>query len=117
MLTEIVSPKKIILSEDFKFIILPGKEGDLGIFENHTPTVTNLRLGLIFLYKEEIVFKKFLVNKGVCEITENKCIILTESANEVNESEIKKLKHKLDLEPGNIDLREKIKIAESIYYS
>lgn len=117
MLTEIVSPKKIILSDNFKFIILPGEEGDLGVFDNHTPTVTTLRLGLVFLYKEDKIFKRFLVHNGVCEITKDKCTILSENIEDINENLIKELRKNLVEEPDNQALIKKINVIEKLYYN
>ena len=61
MITEIVSPKKIIFSEDVDFIILPGEEGDFGVLDKHSPIISNLRLGLIYIYKDHKLIKSFSV--------------------------------------------------------
>ncbi|MDC3091651.1 ATP synthase F1 subunit epsilon [Rickettsiales bacterium] len=80
MITEIVSPKKIVFSEDVDFIILPGEEGDFGILDKHSPIISSLRLGLIYIYKDQRLIRSFFIRSGICEITDNKCIILTEKA-------------------------------------
>ena len=45
MIAEIVSPKKVVFSEDVDFVILPGDEGDFGVLDKHSPIVSSLRLG------------------------------------------------------------------------
>lgn len=105
MLTEIVSPVEIIAAEDCEFTIVPGDEGDRGIFDNHAPLITNLRSGLVYMYKSKKIFKIFLIDDGVCEITKKKCIILTESAKETK-----------DLNENSLT-PEEIKIIKEKYYS
>ena len=61
MITEIVSPKKIIFSEDVDFIILPGEEGDFGVLDKHSPIISNLRLGLIYIYKDHKLIKSLII--------------------------------------------------------
>ena len=85
MLTEIVCPNKLVFSEDIDFIILPGEEGDFGVFNEHSPIISNLRTGLIYVYENKIVSKIFFVKKGVCEIAPKKCIVLTEEAEETKD--------------------------------
>ena len=85
MLTEIVCPNKLVFSADIDFIILPGEEGDLGVFNKHSPLISNLREGLIYIYQDKKVSKIFFVKKGVCEITQEKCIVLTEEAEETKD--------------------------------
>ena len=117
MITEIVSPKKIIFSEDVDFIILPGEEGDFGVLDKHSPIISNLRLGLIYIYKDHKLIKSFFVESGICEITDNKCIILTEKAQD---------SEKIDLNtPSNINEDSEIsentivkkKVLENKYYN
>ncbi|MAH79076.1 MAG: ATP synthase F1 subunit epsilon [Rickettsiales bacterium] len=117
MITEIVSPSKIIFSESIDFIILPGEEGDLGIFDKHTPTITNLRTGLIYIYKDNSLFKIFLISKGVCEITEEKCTILTEEAENTKDTKIEDMKKLLSENKENKIVGQKIKALENKYYS
>ena len=117
MITEIVSPRKIVFSESIDFVILPGEEGDYGIFAKHTPTITNLRTGLVYIYKDNSLFKLFLINNGVCEITENKCIILTEEAENTEDINVKDLKKLLEENQNIKSLEEKIKALENKYYS
>ena len=88
MIVEIVSPKKIIFSQNTDLIIVPGADGDFGILENHTPLVSNLRVGLIYIYEKDKIIKKFYIVDGVCEISSNLCTILTENAEDITDNNI-----------------------------
>lgn len=75
---QIISPEKTLFDESIEMVIIPGTEGDLGVLSNHMPLITSLRLGNIYVYKDNKVIKKFLVNGGILEVIENRCTLLTE---------------------------------------
>ena len=116
MITEIVSPKKLVFSEDIDFVILPGDEGDFGVLDKHSPIVSSLRLGVIYIYKNQKVIKTFFINSGLCEITENKCIILTEKAEDTETIDVNALSKKTEDSKTSEDLLLKKKILENKYY-
>ena len=111
MLTEIVCPDKLVFSEDIDFIILPGTEGDFGVFNKHSPIISNLRTGLIYIYKNKKVSKVFFVKKGVCEILPKKCIVLTEEAEETKDIKLE------SEDPNNESLKLKQTILKNKFYS
>ena len=73
---QIISPEKAIFDEDIEMVIIPGKEGDMGILNNHMPLITSLRLGNVHIYRNKKIVKKFLINGGILEVTGNKCTYL-----------------------------------------
>ena len=75
------------MNDEVELVIFPGTEGDLGILGNHMPIITTLRLGIIFIYKEKKIFKKFLVNGGILEMSNNKCTLLTEDISSTDEKD------------------------------
>ena len=114
MLTEIVSPKEIIFSEEIAFIIVPSVEGDIGVLNKHTPVITTLRAGLIYVYKNNSIYKKFYTKGGICEITEDKCIILTEEIEDVKEIDLNEIKNQLE---QSEELKNKINVIENQFYN
>ena len=50
---EIVSPEKIIFSNDIKMVTLPSYEGDMSILKNHISIITFLRPGIIKVHKND----------------------------------------------------------------
>ena len=124
MLVEIVSPKKIEFSEEIDFFIVPGSEGDMGIFDKHTPIISSLDIGLVYLYNKKKIMRKFIVTQGIIEISNNKCVILTEEVNDLDQVDLNSLKKnssKLKDDPTrNLDyIKESKKIfaIENQYYS
>ena len=75
---EIISPQDKIFNDEIDLCVMPGIEGDFGVLKNHMPFLTTLRLGIAYIYKENKLIEKYLVNGGVVEISENQCTLLTE---------------------------------------
>lgn len=42
---ELVTPEKLVRSEDVYMVTVPGTEGDFGVLEGHAPVVSTLRDG------------------------------------------------------------------------
>jgi F-type H+-transporting ATPase subunit epsilon len=76
---EIVTPEAQTFSDDVDMVTLPGAEGEMGVYPNHVPLMTQLAPG-------EVVVKKngqdsFLaVGEGFVEITGDHVAILTDMA-------------------------------------
>ncbi|RYD01304.1 hypothetical protein N752_30375 [Desulforamulus aquiferis] len=44
---DIVTPEKVVFSEEIDFIVAPGSVGELGILPEHAPLVTSLKVGVM----------------------------------------------------------------------
>ena len=85
---EIISPEKIIFSDNVKMVTLPSYEGEMGILKNHIPIITFLRPGKIKVLKSEGNLDEFFVEDGTVEFFNDHLTILSSSA--INIKEIKK---------------------------
>jgi ATP synthase F1 epsilon subunit len=77
---EIISPEKIIFSEDVKMVTLPSYEGDMGVLKNHISIITFLRPGIIKVHKKEGNINDFFVQDGTVEYFNDNLIVLSASA-------------------------------------
>ena len=77
---EIISPEKIIFSENVMMATLPSYEGDMSILKNHISIITFLRPGLIKLKKKEDQHEEFLVQEGTVEYFNDSLVVLSISA-------------------------------------
>ena len=75
---EIISPQKLEFEGEVDLCILPGIEGDFGILKNHTPFLTSLRIGVVYIYINKKLTETFLVTGGIAEVSNNTCTLLTE---------------------------------------
>ena len=79
---EIISPDKTILKSDASEVIIPSYEGQMGILKDHIPLITFLRPGIIFIKNHDE--KKYYVEEGTVEFSNNNLLILTSTAKDVN---------------------------------
>jgi F-type H+-transporting ATPase subunit epsilon len=76
---EIVTPEATTYSEEVDMVTLPGVEGEMGIFPNHVPLMTQIVSGEITARKGGQEY--FLaVGEGFAEITGTRVAILTDMA-------------------------------------
>ena len=112
---DLVSPEKLIFNDDVGMIIVPGKDGDLGILPGHSKVMSSLRPGRVMVYGEgKNLLKSFFVSGGFAEVNPEKCIVLAESVNEINTLEKSVIEKEIqDLEGQETDkAKEQINIAK-----
>jgi len=76
---EIISPEKIIFSDDVIMSTLPSYEGDMSILKNHISIITFLRPGIIKIKKKEN-HEEFFVQEGTVEYFNDNLVVLSASA-------------------------------------
>ena len=78
---EIISPDQTILKQETSEVVIPSFEGQMGILNNHIPLITFLRPGIITIKAEGE--KKYYVEEGTVEFSNNNLLILTSTAKDV----------------------------------
>lgn len=76
---EIVTPEAKTYSEDVDMVTLPGVEGEMGIFPNHVPLMTQIVPGEVTVRKSGQDYH-LAVGEGFVEITGDRVAILTDMA-------------------------------------
>ena len=76
---EIISPDRSILKSEAIEVTIPSFEGQMGILKDHIPLITFLRPGLLII-KENTGEKKFFIEDGTVEFSNNNLLILTSTA-------------------------------------
>ena len=79
---EIITPEKLLLKTEALEVIIPSYDGQMGIMKNHIPLITFLRPGLIIVKSENE--KKFYVEEGTIEFSDNNLLVLTSTAKETS---------------------------------
>ena len=77
---EIISPEKIIFSNNTTMVKLPSYEGDMSILKNHISIITFLRPGIVKVQKKDGNFEKFFVQDGTVEYFNDSLVVLSTSA-------------------------------------
>jgi F-type H+-transporting ATPase subunit epsilon len=76
---EIVTPEAKAYSEDVEMVVLPGTDGELGVYPQHVPVLTTLKPGELRVLKGGRE-TSLAVGEGFAEITGESISILTDMA-------------------------------------
>ncbi|HXG99690.1 MAG TPA: ATP synthase F1 subunit epsilon [Sphingomicrobium sp.] len=77
---ELVTPEKLVLSEDVHMVVVPGVEGEFGVMAGHAPFMTTLRDGELKLYRTASAAPESIrVAGGFAEVSDKGLTILAES--------------------------------------
>ncbi|PKP93047.1 MAG: ATP synthase F1 subunit epsilon [Alphaproteobacteria bacterium HGW-Alphaproteobacteria-16] len=79
---ELVTPERLIRSEDVHMVVVPGVEGDFGVLEGHAPFMSTVRDGNIEIYRNASNETPELVRVegGFAEVNEKGLTVLAEKA-------------------------------------
>ena len=76
---EIISPEKVVFSDNTNIVTLPSYEGDMSILKNHISIITFLRPGLVKIEKKDSDSEEFFVQDGTVEFFNDTLILLSAS--------------------------------------
>ena len=77
---EIISPEKIIFSDNATMDTLPSYDGDMSVLKNHISIITFLRPGKIKVKKNDENIDEFFVEDGIVEYFNDSLVVLSVSA-------------------------------------
>jgi len=78
---ELVTPDRLVMSDDVHMVVVPGAEGESGIMAGHAPYMTTLRDGEVAVYRSAGASpEKIAVTGGFAEVGERGLTVLAESA-------------------------------------
>ena len=77
---EIISPEKIIFSDNVTMVTLPSYEGDMSVLKFHISIITFLRPGIIKIQKNSVNFEEFFVQDGTVEYFNDSLVVLSATA-------------------------------------
>ena len=77
---DLVSPERLVLSEEADMVTLPGTDGYFGVLAGHMPLITTLKPGVIDVSGGTLGDQRFFVLGGFAEVTTTKVTVLAEEA-------------------------------------
>ena len=78
---ELVTPDRLVMSDDVYMVVVPGTEGESGILAGHAPYMTTLRNGEIAIYRSAGAQpERIAVTGGFAEVSGRGLTVLAESA-------------------------------------
>jgi F-type H+-transporting ATPase subunit epsilon len=77
---ELVTPERLLVSQDVEMVVVPGSEGNFGVLPGHSPLISTIRAGTIDIYENRVVTERFFVAGGIAEVTPEGCTVLADEA-------------------------------------
>ena len=93
---EIITPDATAYSEDVDMVTLPGVEGQMGVFPQHVPLMTQMVPGEIIVRKDGHDYS-LAVGEGLVEITADHVSILTDlaiAAEKIDEAKVEEARQR-----------------------
>ena len=78
---ELVTPERLVRSEEVYMVVVPGSEGDFGVLAGHAPYMSTLRNGDVAIYRTAGAEpERIPVEGGFAEVSERGLTVLAEKA-------------------------------------
>jgi F-type H+-transporting ATPase subunit epsilon len=78
---ELVTPERLIRSEDVHMVVVPGSEGDFGVLAGHAPFMATIRNGELAIYRASGGEpERIAIEGGFAEVNDRGLTILAERA-------------------------------------
>jgi F-type H+-transporting ATPase subunit epsilon len=77
---ELVSPERLLVSEDIASVTAPGAEGEFTVLPRHAPFMTTLKPGVLTVRVDKGPERRIVVFGGFAEVNPDGCIVLAEEA-------------------------------------
>lgn len=76
---ELVTPARLVRSEDVHMVVVPGTEGEFGVLEGHAPFMSTIRDGAVKIYRTDgAAPEEIEVRGGFAEVSATGLTVLAE---------------------------------------
>ena len=104
---DLVSPEAKLISEPVAMVVVPGADGDMGVLAGHSPVVSNVRTGVVEIYRADRTKcdQKIFIAGGFADINGEQCSVLAEQAIDVkdlNKADLEKQISNLEIDLQSI---------------
>jgi F-type H+-transporting ATPase subunit epsilon len=114
---DVVSAEEQIYSGEAEFVVLPGIEGELGVYPRHTPLFTQIRPGAVRIKVPEKADEEFVfVQGGFLEVQPNRVTVLADTAiraHDLDEAKAIEAKKRAEESMANQDSAENLASAQA----
>ena len=78
---ELVTPEKLVMSEDVHMVVVPGTEGEFGVLAGHAPFMSTIRNGELAVYRTSGGDpERIAIEGGFAEVNDRGLTVLAERA-------------------------------------
>ncbi|MFA6149384.1 MAG: F0F1 ATP synthase subunit epsilon [bacterium] len=92
---ELVTPERLVSSEDVDEVILPGYEGEFGVLPEHTQLLAILNIG-IMRYRKAGAMNTIALGGGFAEVTPERVVVMADTAERADEIDVERAQRARD---------------------
>ncbi|MCP4182681.1 MAG: F0F1 ATP synthase subunit epsilon [Hyphomicrobiales bacterium] len=92
---ELVSPEKLVLSEQAMQVVVPGTEGYFTVMANHAPVIAMIKPGVVEVMLESGDLRRLLVRSGFADVSPNGLTLLTEQVSDLVDFDAEELEQQI----------------------
>jgi F-type H+-transporting ATPase subunit epsilon len=86
---ELVTPERLLTSEDVEEVVAPGFEGEFGVLPEHTHYLVILEIGVLRIRKDGQV-RKIAIGGGFAEVTPGRMVVMADVAERADEIDVER---------------------------
>jgi F-type H+-transporting ATPase subunit epsilon len=86
---ELVTPERLLLSEEVDEVVLPGYEGEFGVLPGHTQLLAILNVGILW-YRKGSAINKIALGGGFAEVTHDRIVVMADTAERADEIDLER---------------------------
>jgi len=86
---ELVTPERLLLSEDVDEVVSPGYEGEFGVLPGHTQYLAILNIGML-RYRNGNETRKIALGGGFAEVSPERVVVMADTAERAEEIDIER---------------------------
>lgn len=92
---ELVTPERLLLSEEVDEVIAPGYEGEFGALPEHTKFLAVLNIGML-RYRKGSTVNKIALGGGFAEVTPQRVVVMADTAENSDEIDLERAQRARD---------------------
>ncbi len=78
---ELVTPERLVRSDEVHMVVVPGTDGDFGVLDGHAPFMSTIRNGDLAIYRSAGAEpERIAIEGGFAEVNERGLTVLAERA-------------------------------------
>jgi F-type H+-transporting ATPase subunit epsilon len=92
---ELVTPERLVLSEEVDEVVLPGYEGEFGVLPGHTQYLAILNIGMLW-YRKGSAKTRIALGGGFAEVNHDRVVVMADTAERADEIDVERAQRARD---------------------
>ena len=92
---ELVTPERLVLSDEVDEVVLPGYEGEFGVLPEHTQLLAILNIGMTW-YRKGSAITRVALGGGFAEVNHDRVVVMADTAERAEEIDVERAQRARD---------------------